>query len=504
MEPEQNEEYDKLLDEMINEDNEEENEDNEEDNKKVNEELKYFIGINNEEENEEENKSSQEENKIIKTGSSSGGNKKCLFVFRRDLRITDNTGLNYALKNYNTVYCIFILDPKQIDPKKNKYFSVTAFSFMLEGLVYLGSKIHLTILYGNPHEVISKLVKKFKIDDVIFNKDYTPYSTQRDKLIKNAITFDDIMINPPDKPYKVFTPYYNFYSKKKVKQPVNEKTKKIKKLQGIKSIDIEKIIQSLKPNKVIYGGSAKKVLSNFLILLHKNKKYIHDTLSVSTSNLSAYIKFGMISIREVYWSVENTDFRRGLYWRDFYLQLVYFNPNLLIDKKDLPTESYEYNISKNLYKRKFYWSNNEQHFKDWCKGKTGIPIVDACMNQLNTTGFLHNRGRLIVSNFLVRLLLIDWRRGEEYFAKKLVDYDPASNSGNWQYMTPIGTNSSGNRIYNPYTQMENHDSDCVYIQHWLPLMRTKTVNEILEIRSHLYNYEKLRERSKEKTGGSKK
>jgi len=186
-----------------------------------------------------------------------------------------------------------------------------------------------------------------------------------------------------------------------------------------------------------------------------------NDLTKSTSKLSVYLKYGCLSPREVYNCIENTDFRRQLLWRDFYAHITYTNPKVLqgqIKDKNQPLKDKYSSI---------HW--NRKYFKYWCQGETGFPIVDACMRQLNNEGYIHNRGRLIVSSFLVKVLGIDWREGERYFAQQLLDYDPMSNNGNWQWVAGTGADSQPYfRIFNPWLQSEKHDPEAIFIKTWIP------------------------------------
>ena len=213
---------------------------------------------------------------------------------------------------------------------------------------------------------------------------------------------------------------------------------------------------------------------NGLVILKKIKNFKNydnkrNLLTYETTKLSAYIKFGCVSIREVFKAIKKTgskDLIRQLYWRDFYYNILFFFPHVFG------------NALKTKYS-KIIWPNNKSYFEKWKKGKTGFPVIDACMRQLNTTGFMHNRGRLIVSNFLIKLLLIDWQKGEKYFAQKLVDYDPAVNNGNWQWSASTGADSQPYfRIFNPWLQSKKFDKDCKFIKKWIPELQEVKATDI--------------------------
>ena len=216
-----------------------------------------------------------------------------------------------------------------------------------------------------------------------------------------------------------------------------------------------KYCEQLNSNLLYIGGreNAKQVLSQ----IPNNYGKTHDTLSMPTTQLSSFIKFGCISVREVYsaFNQKSPQLVRQLFWREFYAHILYAFPQL--------------NRSLNSKYDNIKWDNNRTWFNAWTNGMTGFPVVDACMRQLNTTGYMHNRGRLIVASFLVKTLLIDWRWGEKYFAQNLVDYDVASNSQNWLWIAGGGADSQEYfRIFNPWEQSKKHDHDCVYIKQWVP------------------------------------
>lgn len=396
-----------------------------------------------------------------------------LFVFRRDLRTYDNTGLILACNNSDVVYPVFILDPKQISPKTNEYFAYNSFRFMLQSLVDLKHSLpQLIIMHGHPHEVIRKLCKEYNINNVYCNEDYTPYSIIRDKLIKqtidpaNLIYATDYCFNSAHdiKPYQVYTPYYNAAKKKHVKTPQSFTQTMFNKIHKLdeKSVNLQVLINDaekhLKPNMdldLVQSGGRKEglaALNSFVKnrLASYSKK--RNLLTYETSRLSPHVKFGTISIREVYHACNSNIYRKELYWRDFYMQVAYHFPNTF-------KENYRHHIA---------WHNSKKHFAAWCKGETGYDIVDAAMTQLNKSGFMHNRARMIVASFLTKILHIDWRYGAKYFAQKLTDYDPSSNYGGWQWSAGTGMDAQPYfRIFNPFTQEKKFDPDREYIKKWL-------------------------------------
>lgn len=404
--------------------------------------------------------------------------KNGLFIFRRDLRIQDNKGLKLMNNECDNIYTIFIFTPEQVG-NINKYKSNNSVQFMIESLQNLKSNLggKLYCFYGKNNSIINYLIHELTIDVVGFNLDYTPYAINRDVEImdlcwkKNIdVLFEsDYYLNEPGTilsgggtPYLKFTPYYTQASKKHVDSPslnkvsVKQISKRLKNMIQL-SQAMEKFTKN-NENLIIKGGRNEgiKILKE---AIKNQKKYskTRNIISYNTSMLSAYIKFGCLSIREIYKSFRNNkDFIRQLHWRDFYSQVMYFNPQVIGGA-----------LKENYNKIK--WHNNARLFKAWCDGKTGFPIVDASMRQLNTIGWMHNRGRMIVSSFLTKILLIDWRLGEKYFANKLVDYDPANNNGGWQWSAGTGADSQPYfRIFNPFLQSQTHDPDCIYIKRWIP------------------------------------
>jgi deoxyribodipyrimidine photo-lyase len=409
-----------------------------------------------------------------------------LFIFHRDLRIVDNIGLNMTNTNCKNVYAIFIFTPEQVG-NNNKYKSDNSVQFMIESLEDLSQQIKkqggkLYIFYGNNNKVIKSCIQHFDINYVCFNKDYTPYAVERDNQIielckKMNIVCElglDYYLHEPDTifssggtPYQKFTPYYEACLKKKITMPTN--MRKINFLDNknppsnVNTISLktafDKFVHpSYNSEILVYGGrnNALKQLSNALKSQRHYSK-THNMLTHPTSQLSAYIKFGCLSIREVYQKFKsNHDLIRQLVWRDFYANIIYHFPHVL-----------GHAMKKNY--NKVHWHKNTKWLDAWKKGNTGYPLVDAGMREMNTTGYMHNRCRLIVASFLVKTLLIDWREGEEYFATKLVDYDVASNNGNWQWVAGTGSDSSPYfRIMNPWIQSNEFDPDAEYIKKWIP------------------------------------
>lgn len=425
-----------------------------------------------------------------------------LFIFRRDLRVVDNNALNYLSEICDTIYAIFIFTPEQVG-SSNKYKSDNSVQFMIESLEDLSSKISkmggkLYTFYGHNNSVIRNLIKELDIQIVAYNLDISPYAVKRDEDIvklcekmKVYVTYDyDYYLHNPGElttgggtPYQKFTPYYHSAMKKKVQPPAKLRHIKFGKkdahVSGKISLDQAKSkFTKENPDILVHGGrdEAIKLLSKAVrTQSHYSKN--HNDLSKETTQLSASIKFGCISVREAYKALHGKrDIIRQLIWRDFYAQILYFFPHVL-----------GHALKPNY--NKIRWHYNSNWFDKWCKGQTGFPVVDAGMRQLNKTGYMHNRARLIVASFLVKTLLIDWRKGEEYFASKLTDYDPASNNGNWQWVFGGGADSQPYfRVFNPWLQTENFDSDCEYIKKWVPELSEVPAKDILKWDTAWENY----------------
>ncbi len=407
-----------------------------------------------------------------------------IFIFRRDLRLDDNSGLIKALKESDKVIPIFIFDNNQIDKNKNDYFSENAFQFMLNSLKELNKDLQkkgskLFIYQGEYEKIIESLISENKIDAIYMNKDYTPFSRKRDGVVKkicdkcsvNFFRVDDYTLSPIEiietqehKKYSVFTPFMKKARTYQVLEIIKNKNKNyFSTNSNLKSSFGEVKISKLdiyNNNKIMLIGGRSEALK----MMKKTdffKKYKNDRnlpAIEGTSKLSAHIKFGTVSIREIYYWAEkggaSDQFISELYWRDFYLYISYHFPFV---------------FGKSFQQRgdKIKWRNSKKEFEKWKVGKTGVPIVDAGMRQLNEIGWMHNRVRMIVASYLTKNLLIDWRWGEKYFAQKLIDYDPSSNNGGWQWSASVGADPKPIRIFNPYTQVQKYDPQALYIKKWV-------------------------------------
>lgn len=409
-------------------------------------------------------------------------NKKCLFIFRRDLRLTDNTGLIEAGKRYETIIPCFIVDPRQV--QAHPFRSLPALQFMLDSLKGLERQLaerggKLSLFYGHPEIIIKDLLLVQGIDAVAVNTDYTPFSRKRDEKLRRlcrscGVAFHsrhDLLLTTPGEalkkdgtPYTVFTPFFKKASGLKVSRP--GKMPAVKFLKRSLGEPAEKIYGKLQnaaqPAVTIPPGrsGALRILKGLADYKNYGEERNLPVLA-ATTHLSVHLKFGTCSVREAYYGIRKKlgihhDLIRQLYWRDFYTHIAWHFPH----------------VFGHAFKKRYdelHWNNNRKVFKAWCRGRTGFPIVDAGMRQLNQTGFMHNRVRMITASFLIKDLHIDWRWGERYFATKLVDYDPCVNNGNWQWAASTGCDAQPwFRIFNPWRQQKKFDGDCDYIHRWLP------------------------------------
>tara|TARA_X000000368_G_scaffold205685_1_gene162305 strand:- start:2939 stop:4234 length:1296 start_codon:yes stop_codon:yes gene_type:complete len=395
-----------------------------------------------------------------------------IFWFRRDLRFIDNHGLFQALTQSKIVNPIFIFDE---NITKKLYTNDHRLAFIKSQLNNLNKELikfnsSLNIYYGTPVKIFEKIISENSIDAVFWNKDYEPYAIKRDKEIEKLLKSNNIrsfsfkdqvifeereVVKNDGTPYVVYTPYskkwMEKFSNKDVKHFKSEtflsKTKKLKKLTtNTKTFDINK--SNIKPPKVNFNND---IIKNYE--RDRNKPDIDGT-----SKLGLHLRFGTKSIRSLVKKSnlsQNKTFLKELIWREFFMQILWHFP-------ETTTQCF-----KSKYE-KIKWRNNMDEFNAWCEGKTGYPIVDAGMRELNKTGFMHNRVRMITASFLCKHLLIDWRIGEKYFASKLFDYEQSSNIGNWQWVAGCGVDAAPYfRIFNPYEQQKKFDKEYIYIKKWI-------------------------------------
>jgi deoxyribodipyrimidine photo-lyase len=426
---------------------------------------------------------------------------KTIFWHRRDLRINDNAGLYKALKTSEAVQPIFIFDRSILDllPKNDQrvLFIYQHVQKLIEAYQKIGSD--LWVFYGKPLEIIPKLTEEKGFDSVFTNRDYEPYALERDKTMfdllkskniefhgaKDHVIFEKNEVLKDDgKPYTVFTPYSrkwkaklndNFLSSYSVEENFGNLNKRIEEVEFPS-------LQEMGFNDEQLFSFPKDVAPNELI---KNYDLRRNFPSVEgTSRLSVHLRFGTISIRELARQAQhlNETFLNELIWRDFYQMIIYHFPH---SAKDAFKSTYD----------KIQWEKNEAHFQAWCEGKTGYPLVDAGMRELDQTGFMHNRVRMVVASFLTKHLLLDWRWGEAYFAEKLMDFELASNVGGWQWAAGCGCDAAPYfRVFNPASQQEKFDKKFEYIKKWVPEFGTSTYPE--PIIEHKFARERVLERFK--------
>ncbi|MGY4539929.1 deoxyribodipyrimidine photo-lyase [Mucilaginibacter sp. UYNi724] len=398
-----------------------------------------------------------------------------IFWFRRDLRVADNASLYYALKSGNPVLPIFIFDKEILDKLDDK--DDARVSFIYKAIEEVNKECHehnssLLVVYDSPQNAWEKLIKEYNITVVYTNHDYEPaYAKDRDSDIKELLakhgiefkTYKDQVIFEKDevtkddgKPYTVYTPYKNkWYQKLKpfyLKAYPSEKY--LKNLYKFKApaLPTLKDMGFVKSEIDYPEKEYDKVIEDYA----KNRDFPAIT---GTSHVGVHLRFGTVSIRRCARDAHNAHEKtwlNELIWREFYMMILHHFPQTM-DHAFRP----EYDRIK--------WINDEAQFEAWCKGETGFPLVDAGMRELNTTGYMHNRVRMVVASFLSKDLLIDWRWGEGYFARKLLDYEMASNVGGWQWAAGSGTDAAPYfRIFNPDSQLKKFDPKLEYVKKWVP------------------------------------
>ncbi|MFQ3239681.1 MAG: deoxyribodipyrimidine photo-lyase [Olleya marilimosa] len=398
-----------------------------------------------------------------------------IFWFRRDLRLDDNVGFFNALKSDHPVLPIFIFDKAILDHLPKDDARVTFIYNTLQNMRNTLQEEHqssIAMYHDNPKDVFKTLMDEYTIDTVFTNHDYEPYATKRDKeieelLSKNKIKFKtykdqvifekDEVVKKDGDPYVVYTPYMRVWK------------------ENFKSLELEIYYTNSYLNNLVehtrlpnlslsdigFTKSSQKIEDYTVTptLIQNYEATRNFPAKDATSKLGPHLRFGTVSVRKMIKKAiaENNEiFWQELIWREFFMQILWHFPH----------------THKEAFKAKYdriEWRNNETEFKAWCEGKTGYPLVDAGMRQLNQTGFMHNRVRMLVGSFLCKHLLIDWRWGEAYFAEKLHDYDMSSNVGNWQWVAGSGVDASPYfRIFNPTTQIDKFDKQHKYIKQWVP------------------------------------
>jgi len=405
-----------------------------------------------------------------------------LFWFRRDLRLDDNAGLFHALSSREEVMPLFIFDSTILSQLPIDDARVTFIHQQLEKIQEQLKSIgkSLAVFHGNPVEVFAKLISENKIEAIYTNHDYEPYARKRDlelyhlfknhsiefKTSKDQVIFEKSEVVKDDAtPYVVYTPYsnkwkYNF-SKVILKNYNSEDYLTKIKLHSYPFLSLADIGFTTSSIKIPAYDISCSLIDNYEAT--RNFPSLDQT-----SHLGIYLRFGAVSIRKMIAKAvdsKNETFLKELIWREFFMQILWHFPHTVTSSFRLKYDA-------------ITWQNNEDLFQKWCDGKTGYPFVDAGMRQLNTTGRMHNRVRMIVASFLCKHLLIDWRWGETYFALKLLDYEQSSNVGNWQWAAGSGVDAAPYfRIFNPSEQIKKFDKELVYIKKWIPEFGTSAYPE---------------------------
>lgn len=397
-----------------------------------------------------------------------------IFWFRRDLRLNDNIGLHYALQDGKAVLPIFIFDKNILDKLEDK--DDARVNFLHDRITEISKQLQkygssLRVFYGNPREVFEQLTTEYQIDGVYTNRDYEPYAKERDSEIdaflkiknvgfftfKDQVVFEksEILTDAGDF-YKVFTPFKRKWIQ--AFEQSNISSLGLPKPQApffqTDPFEIPSLAQmGFSPSNIPIPSAV--VDESIIAQYDQTRDY---PAKKGTTRMGIHLRFGTISVRELALKAHklNETYLSELIWREFYMMILYHNPQV-VDNAFKP--QYDH----------IPWRDSEEDFHKWCEGKTGYPIVDAGMRELNQTGYMHNRVRMVVASFLTKHLLIDWRWGEAYFAKKLLDFELASNNGGWQWAAGTGTDAQPYfRVFNPSSQTDKFDKELKYIKKWIP------------------------------------
>lgn len=397
-----------------------------------------------------------------------------IFWFRRDLRLNDNTGLYEALNAGLPVVPLFIFDRNILDKLEDK--ADARVSFIHQELTSIQQKLiangsSLLVKYASPDQAWNEILENFEVKNVFTNQDYEPYARERDEQLntffqsknigfqrfKDQVIFEKAEVVKDDgKPYTVFTPY----SRKWLQKFENSE---------LSTHPSEQLVANFEKDDTREIPSLESMGFQQTKLELPAKRYEHIVADYAqkrnipaiagTSRIGVHLRFGTVSIRElvkVGYEAKEKTWLNELIWREFYFMILWHFPHT-VNKAFKP----EYD--------RLQWRNDETEFKAWCEGRTGYPIVDAGMRELNATGFMHNRVRMITASFLIKHLLIDWRWGEAYFAKKLLDYEQASNVGGWQWAASCGNDAAPYfRVFNPALQTQKFDPQLSYVKKWVP------------------------------------
>lgn len=449
-----------------------------------------------------------------------------VMIFRRDFRVDDNSALldliDESLDSGLKILPIFIFNPNQIDPNKNQYFCKNSVEFMVQSLDDLNASLSncLIMMHESDTGALNKLLRKVQINTIAFNRDYTPFAIERDKELtewcdeKNigVLSSDDYTLFRTDeiqtktgKPYEMFTPFYNTCMKKAGDIPTARKLS-ASKLLSVLFRDMKGILKSLsvKNTHKYYGESPNPYLpvkggrQNALLILERVRRgeFYHydkerDFPSIDkTTKLGAYMKFGCVSVREVFHTVKtkhrlSSGLIKELIWREFYSMITYHFPHVLEGQL-------RGNHRNHTFKEKYdhlKWGFREDWWNAWCNGLTGFPWVDAGIRQLLATGWCHNRLRMALGMFFCKDMLFDWRIFERWMANHLVDYDPSSNSGGVQWTYSVGCDAAPYfRVFSPQAQPHAFDKDAVFIKRWIPELRTIPTKSIMNWSEDCHKY----------------
>ncbi len=399
--------------------------------------------------------------------------KVSVFWFRRDLRLEDNAGLHYALQDEYPVLPVFIFDRNILDKLEEK--ADARVQFIRERVSSMDQSLRekcdsgIKTYYDTPIEAFKKILDEYEVHAVYTNRDYEPYARERDGQVSELLNgkgipfydFKDQVIHEPDEIksgsgsfYKVYTPFKNSWMKLFAETQLQEYATDYSRFYKTGDHTVH-TLQSMGFKASSIDIPSADINKSIIRTYDKTRNF---PAVVGTSRLGIHLRHGTISIRKLAKRAAdlNQTYLKELIWREFYMMILYYNPQV-VDHAFKP----EYdNIP---------WRDDTESFEKWCNGETGYPIVDAGMRELNNTGYMHNRVRMTVASFLTKHLLIDWRWGEAYFGKKLLDYELASNNGGWQWAASTGTDAQPYfRIFNPYSQTEKFDKDLKYIRKWVP------------------------------------
>ncbi len=391
----------------------------------------------------------------------------CAIWFRRDLRLDDNTALNAALRSGMKILPVFIFDPTILDELEKDDHRV---SFIHAQLLKMNEQLkdygtQFLIRHGDPVTIWKEIIEEFEIQAIYTNRDYEPYAIRRDDLVKTYVSSvggdyidfkDHVIMEPGDvlkdngDPYTIYTPF---------------KRKWLHHFKGVTVDEIKPGNNWVKHNyaipvlKEIGFEQSTIVIPDFTLDRIETYSETRDIPSLdATSHIGPHLRFGTVSIRKVVQNVSSRSevFLSELIWREFFIQILFHFPQVT-------HQSFRPQYDQ------IQWRNNESEYKKWCEGKTGYPMVDAGMRELNATGHMHNRVRMVVASFLCKHLLIDWRWGEAYFAKMLNDFELASNNGNWQWAAGTGCDAAPYfRVFNPGEQLKKFDPEMKYVKKWIP------------------------------------